>query len=268
MKKLVLMFAVLAFVVVACNKGGAPKEVTAKFTETYADTKAEWAKQEDGNWLATFKFEEMDWTALFAPDGTWIESVKATDEAGFPVKAVEYLKLFYADMTPTYKFMKNADGEFNVAEMMKEEQAMKVLFSAEGSVVKDESNPIIAKFTEAYPTATEVAWSKMEEDFLANFLVDGKAWKAVFAKDGVWKYSESVVAAEEIPGPVADYFKKLKGFEQKDALMTKTPEKTTYTVNGTLLKKTFSFIFDDKGVFVEKKEVVVVEEPKVEEVKK
>lgn len=48
--------------------------------------------------------------------------------------------------------------------------------------------PVMASFTATFPTATNVSWEKEKEHgqtvYQADFLLNGKSWRAVFAADG------------------------------------------------------------------------------------
>jgi hypothetical protein len=54
--------------------------------------------------------------------------------------------------------------------------------------------PVMASFNENFPTATNVQWEKEKEHgaivYQADFLKNGKKWRAVFAKDGTLLSSE------------------------------------------------------------------------------
>ncbi|HPD64729.1 MAG TPA: PepSY-like domain-containing protein [Bacteroidia bacterium] len=254
MKKFALLLALVAFIFSSCNKGGAPKDVKAKFDEMYKGaTEVAWAKQDDGNYLATFKFEEGEWTALFGADGMWLKSTKKLDETTFPAKGVEYLKLFYEGQTPSYSMVKDSIGETYLAEMTKEENKMEVFFDMNGKVIKDENNAVFAKFMEKYPSATDAAWSKKEDgNFLVSFNADGKAWTSAFAADGNWLYSENILKQEEYPEAIANYFKKMKGVEVKEVKMKQTAEKDAYEVLTAFKDVETCFIFDKDGKFIEK----------------
>ena len=55
-------------------------------------------------------------------------------------------------------------------------------------------SPVIASFNENFPTATNVQWEREKEHgaivYQADFLKNGKRWRAVFAKDGTLLKSE------------------------------------------------------------------------------
>lgn len=257
MKKFALLLTLIAFVLASCNKGGAPKNVKAKFDEMYMGaTEVVWAKQADGNFLATFKFEEGEWTALFGADGMWLKSTKKLDEATFPAKGVEYLKLFYEGQTPSYMMVKDSIGETYLAEMTKDETKMEVIFDMNGQVMKDENNVVFAKFMEKYPAASDFAWSKKEDgNFMVAFTSEGKAWKSAFAADGNWLYSENILKQEEYPEAIVNYFKKMKGVEVKEVKIKQTAEKESFEVLTVLKDVETCFIFDKEGKFVEKMEL-------------
>jgi hypothetical protein len=53
---------------------------------------------------------------------------------------------------------------------------------------------VMASFNENFPTATNVQWEKEKEHgaivYQADFLKNGKRWRAIFAKDGTLLSSE------------------------------------------------------------------------------
>jgi len=257
MKKFMLLLALFAFMFTACNKDGVPKEVKAKFNEMYPNTEAVWAKQDDGNFLATFTFEEIEWNALFAADANWMKSSKLVDEATFPAKGVEYLKLFYPDLTPTYMMYQDAEGDHYLAEITKEETLMEILFDVDGNLVKDENNAVYAKFMEKYPAAVAPVWGKNEDgSFKVDFTLENVAWTGNFAAaDGNWINSYQLLKLEEYPATVNDYFKKLKGIEIKEVKKIVGPESETINVKTMIKDKATCFVFDKDGKFVEKKEI-------------
>lgn len=61
-----------------------------------------------------------------------------------------------------------------------------------------------------YPEATNVSWDDNITNFEASFDMDGHQWKASFTKKGVWKRSETVLTAEELPEAIKEGLSKSK----------------------------------------------------------
>jgi len=256
MKKILLLFALTAFIFSSCNKGGAPKDVKAKFDEMYKGaTEVTWVKQEDGTFQATFKFEDGNWTSLFDESGNWIKSTKSLDEKTFPVAATEYLKLFYNGKTAVYTMLKDTLGETYIAEFGKDDNRLEVYFDMNGKLMKDDNNPVYGKFMEKYATATNTKWTKNEDgSFDVSFNIDSMEMSSKFAADGNWMETITEMTEGNIPETMTGYFKKLKGFAQKDVMKVESPEGVKYCVCGSMADKEYCYIFDDAGKFVEKKE--------------
>jgi hypothetical protein len=255
MKKVIVLLALFAFVITACNKDGIPKEVKAKFSEMFPDIEAVWEKQDDGNFLATFTFEEIEWTALFGADGSWMKSSKNLDEASFPAKGVEYLKMFYPDLTPVYVMYQDEEGDHYLAEMTKEETAMEVLFDVDGNLVMDENNVIIASFNEKYAGAVNPMWEKKEDgNFKVDFTLEDLAWTALFGPDANWMKTYRILKTEEYPEAINEYFKKMKLVEITEVKKMIDTDGEKIKVKTMLKEKETCFIFDKDGAFLEKEE--------------
>ncbi|MFC2114726.1 PepSY-like domain-containing protein, partial [Bacteroidota bacterium] len=215
-----------------------------------------WVKSEDGSFEATFEFESAAWEAEFDAEGNWLESSKELAEVDMPAKAMEYLKVFYADLPTEFEYVKIPDLEMYCAEMMKDSTEMEVCFDMDGNVSKDKNNVVLAKLNEISAGATDIVWTKLEdESYNAVYSLDDYTWKTGFNADGSWICSGAEIPAEELPAVVNQYLEKMNSFMVESSKMRVTIDGEQFVVDGKMKEASIRFIFDQEGNFIEQVEL-------------
>ena len=102
-------------------------------------------------------------------------------------------------------------------------------------------------FAKAFP-GVKAKWEKENGDFEAGFTKDGKKMSAVFTADGIWKETETAMAASALPKTIQQYVKKNYPAEKvKEGAEIKKAD-------GTVLYeaeiKGKDLVFDANGTFI------------------
>lgn len=91
--------------------------------------------------------------------------------------------------------------------------------------------PILNAFEESFSGAEKVSWSRLNGDYLAEFVKGGHSMRAIFAANGIWKYTDIDVREkflhDRIRQHIMNYY--------PDAVIKKTtlhdePGKSSYSV--------------------------------------
>jgi hypothetical protein len=84
MKKSIMMPLLLGFVVMSCAQS-TPSAVKSTFAKKFPNAKSvEWEKENDSEWEAEFKINEVEYSANFSNDGTWKETEHEIKESELP----------------------------------------------------------------------------------------------------------------------------------------------------------------------------------------
>ena len=124
-----------------------------------------------------------------------------------------------------------------------------MLFFASASFAQKEV-PTTAKtaFTKAFPNATKVKWDKENNDFEANFVLNGKEMSAVYDSNGILMETEEAIKISELPDGVADYVRK----HYHDTIVKEASKitKANGEINYEAEIKGKDVLFDSSGKFI------------------
>lgn len=118
----------------------------------------------------------------------------------------------------------------------------------------DAPQKVKSAFAQKFPDAQKVKWEMEEEnEWEAEFKLNGEEYSASFATDGTWKETESEIEASALPSAVTNTLKKEFGeYKIEEAELSETPKGKFYEVelekgetdieavisaNGKLIKK-------------------------------
>jgi len=82
-----------------------------------------------------------------------------------------------------------------------------------------------AAFKKQFPNATVKKWEKENNNYEANFILNGKVMSATFDSSGKWKETETEIEINTLPAKVVNYIQvNYKGATIKAAAIIQTPE--------------------------------------------
>jgi hypothetical protein len=127
-------------------------------------------------------------------------------------------------------------------------------FTACGQTSKEVPSQVKAAFSRKFPAATGIKWDKENDnEWEAEFKVNGKAYSANFDNAGTWMETEYVISVSEIPAAVkASLDSAFTAYEIEKSEASETPEgkvcefklkkgeeetEVTIDMNGKILKK-------------------------------
>ncbi|MEZ4776458.1 MAG: PepSY-like domain-containing protein [Bacteroidia bacterium] len=91
--------------------------------------------------------------------------------------------------------------------------------------------PILNAFEESFSGAEKVSWSRLNGDYLAEFTKGGHSMRAIFAANGVWKYTDIDVREQFLNDRIRQHIMNY----YPDAVIKKTtlhdePGKSSYSI--------------------------------------
>ncbi len=128
----------------------------------------------------------------------------------------------------------------------------------EDSLVSTTVPKVVMKgFKSRYPLATPSYWVQEDEDYEAQFTVNGKVMTAEFSRRGKWLNSEIVMEPEELPAMGVEYIRKnYEGYEVNAIIFEESPLGKFYSVGLANDENYEELIFDALGNFVTKGDYV------------
>ncbi len=96
MKKVVLSVFVGSLILFACTqKSNAPKEVQDAFSKKFAQVKSPKWEQEDNEWEAEFKVNDIEMSASFDKAGAWLETETEISKSALPAAVLDSVNQKY-----------------------------------------------------------------------------------------------------------------------------------------------------------------------------
>lgn len=134
---------------------------------------------------------------------------------------------------------------------------------------KDEQAPEVVQkaFDAKFPNAKSVEWDKEnDQEWEAEFKMDGKSYSANFSLDGTWLETESEMKAKDLPAKVQEAITtNFSGYKIESAELAESPERTAYEVEIQNDKETLEVVFDANGNVLKKKQVEEEDEDEEDE---
>jgi hypothetical protein len=99
-----------------------------------------------------------------------------------------------------------------------------------GQTNKDVPENVKNAFTQKFPKATKVKWSKEnDKEWEAEFKMDGKEYSANFDNNGVWIETESEINSKDIPSVVKSTLdKEFAGYKVSESEVSETADGKAY----------------------------------------
>jgi len=117
-----------------------PTTIQKTFMEKYKTaTKISWEKEERNEWEVDFVYEGCKLSAVFAENGSWIETERKIKVAELPTAIAQTIKSIYSDWT-IHKIVKKETSKIGIfydVEMKKKDEKMTVTFNEDGTKVAD-----------------------------------------------------------------------------------------------------------------------------------
>jgi hypothetical protein len=127
----------------------------------------------------------------------------------------------------------------------------------------------LTTFEQKFPGATEVKWgSESENEWEAEFTMNGKRMSASFDVSPVWICTETVITEKELPAVVLNTLNtKFAGFTKSLIEIYETPEIKGFEIGLKNGEKSVEVVIDNAGKMIEKAGVVKEENEKEEQEK-
>ncbi len=130
------MVGFLMFSFVGCQKK-APQSVQDAFAEHFPEAKAlGWDKESDNEWEVDFKFNGMEYSALFSSDGIWKETEHEIGKNEIPNEVYNSIKSIYpnADIDEV-ELMESPKGVHYEMELETSGEVLEVILDSSGTIL-------------------------------------------------------------------------------------------------------------------------------------
>lgn len=140
--------------------------------------------------------------------------------------------------------------------MKKQSIAALMLIAACSVKAQDVPQKVKDAFSKKFPSAQKVKWNKEKNDeWEAEFKMNGKEYSANFTSNGEWKETESEIKVSELPAPVKKTLEtEFAGYKIEEAELAETPQGTFYEVEVEKDKKEFEVALSKDGKVIKKEE--------------
>lgn len=135
--------------------------------------------------------------------------------------------------------------------------AFLVSISASGQTAKDVPAGVKATFSQKFPAASKTEWGREnDQEWEAEFNLDGKEYSATFDNAGVWMETECEITLKEVPASVKTTLdKESAGFKIGESVTAEDKEGKVYEFLLTKDKKEYELLIDLNGKLIKKEEV-------------
>jgi hypothetical protein len=199
------------------------------------------------------KNKEKEIAVIIGSDGTVIKKESAGENKEEAVSEKNEKEENESDEAGEKKELKEA-GEQNESKEAGETEELKV------------PENFITAFNQKFPGATEVKWgSESENEWEAEFTMNGKKMSAAFDVTPVWTATETVVTEKELPAAVLNTLNtEFAGYEKSLIEIYETPEIKGFELGLKNGEKSVEVVFDNAGKVINKAGVVKEENEKEE----
>jgi uncharacterized membrane protein YkoI len=139
-----LSFALVALAIMvglsAFQKQEVPANVLSRFKKMFPSAKKiDWSKEAATEWEAEFHMNNIEYSANFSEDGSWLETEHELNEKDIPKKIIQIIN----NQFPGYKIeeaelSETKDGLVYEFDMEKGESELELTFSKDGTLIKKE----------------------------------------------------------------------------------------------------------------------------------
>lgn len=142
MKIMIVVFAIMPFCIISAtaqkiNSGQVPQAVSNAFSKQFPNIKAEKWELEDKNYEASFDMKGRDCSAIYNPDGIWIETEEEIHVSDIPAAVNNAISTSFAGYKKdeTDKVIRS-DGSvtFEIV-LQREKEEIEVVFDSSGKVL-------------------------------------------------------------------------------------------------------------------------------------
>jgi hypothetical protein len=137
MKKSIMMPLLLGFGVMSCAQS-TPSAVKSTFAKKFPNAKSvEWEKENDSEWEAEFKINEVEYSANFSNDGTWKETEHEIKESELPNAVKNTLDNQFGDYkVEEVELIETPEFSGYEIELEKGEETIELVIDNSGKVLK------------------------------------------------------------------------------------------------------------------------------------
>jgi hypothetical protein len=132
-----------------------------------------------------------------------------------------------------------------------------LVFIASGQKAIDVPAGLKTTFTQKLPAASKVEWGREnDQEWEAEFKLDGKECSATFDNAGTWIETESEISLKEIPAAVKITLdKESSGYKIGESVIAENKDGKVYEFLLSKDKKEFELLIDLNGKMVKKEQV-------------
>ena len=140
--RFISLFVALIIFVPGCVAQTAPSSVKQQFNKKFPKaTEVEWDKESDSEYEASFKINNVKYSANFATDGTWLETEQAISFKELPDAVLATLSRDYygVEINEVAKLITNKNENNknkDIEEDEEDEMAIDLIFDTSGKIVK------------------------------------------------------------------------------------------------------------------------------------
>lgn len=134
-----------------------------------------------------------------------------------------------------------------------------VMISTSACAQKKEDTPklpaaVEKAFVQKFPEASKAIWEKEnEQEWEAEFKLDGVEYSAKFLADGTWKETEQEIKVAQLPVPVQDAMKaQFADYKIKEAELAETSDGTVFELEIQNGKEKLEVVFSPSGELLKK----------------
>lgn len=142
MKKVKLGLIVFSTVLVGacCQKTNAPDVVKTAFAEKFSNAQnVKWDKENETEWEAEFKMENVEYSANFSKTGEWMETEYEVEKSALPPAILSLLENEYKEYEiKNIEYSEKPEGAFYELELEKGEETIDLVFDNTGNFIKRE----------------------------------------------------------------------------------------------------------------------------------
>lgn len=139
-KRIFLAATVILILTSACAQKGnskVPESVEKAFNDKFTTVKkVKWEKENEAEWEAVFKMNNVEYSANFESDGSWKETEHAVNYNELPAGVKNTLTTEFSDYkVEASEIVEKADGTVYEVELEKGKAELEVILNAEGKII-------------------------------------------------------------------------------------------------------------------------------------
>lgn len=119
---------------------------------------------------------------------------------------------------------------------------------------KEVPQKVLSAFNQKFPNITKVEWGMEDEnEWEAEFKMNGKQYSANFTLNGEWKETEYEIKRSEVPATIlAILDQNFEDYDLEEAEISETASGKSYEIKIEVEEQEFEVVIDPQGKFTKK----------------